>query len=207
MGRLIAGWNTYSPLWGGVSVVDDQGGHYLQLEDRDPYDYARADRVFGQTARVIVRFKIKAVAPMAPDGQLQIELWSSTGDLRPVRMVLGPQGAVEVENWQGERKRIGAYRVGEFLAVRIDADAANGNYSVMLDGKVAATNVWCDDKASSVGRLVFRTGDYRGRVDSKAQTKWIDPATDKPTPAATFWVGDVHVEYGGTEEPSPRPSP
>lgn len=207
VGRLVAGWNTYSPLWGGVSIVGDPSGHYLQLEDRDPYDYARADRVFGQASHVVARFKVRAVPPQPRDGQLQIELWSSTGDLRPVRIVLGSEGIISAISAGERAKRIGAYQVGRWLAIKIDASMASGKYSVMLDGKPGATNVECAERASGVSRFVFRTGEYRGQIESKAQTTWIDPATDKPTSAATFWVGDVNVEYGGTGEPSPQPSP
>ena len=37
------GWNFYVPKWADASV--DKSDDQLRLEDHDPYDYARADRV------------------------------------------------------------------------------------------------------------------------------------------------------------------
>ncbi|MHC4648953.1 MAG: sialidase family protein, partial [Planctomycetota bacterium] len=45
-GPRVPQWNTYSPEWAPVSIEAKGGNHYLQLEDREPGDYARAIRTF-----------------------------------------------------------------------------------------------------------------------------------------------------------------
>ena len=44
-------WNTYSPRLAPVSIVDfpSAANKSLELQDKDPYDYARAIRVFPET--------------------------------------------------------------------------------------------------------------------------------------------------------------
>jgi hypothetical protein len=191
-GPLVPGWNTYSPLWGGVSIVTTPEGNYLQLQDEDPYDYARADRVFATTSHVVTQFKIMAKAPTA--GRLQIELWSPTGDLRPARISLSREGTISAISFGDKTSNVGSYNPDHWLAIKIDADTATGKYSLTLDGKPVATDLDCAQSASTLDRLVFRTGDYRSRISGSAQTKWINPATDKPTTPATFWVSDVHID-------------
>jgi hypothetical protein len=192
VGPLVPGWNTYSPLWGGVSIVAGSDGNHLQLENRDPYDYARADRVFGEASQVTAQFKVMVDAPGA--GQLQIELWSPTGDVRPVRIVLTPDGVIGTMNSGAEAAEIGRFKAGQWVTMKIEADTKSRKYSVMIEGKPAATDLDFAENANALARLVFRTGNYRRPAPISAQTRWIDPATDKPTAPARFRVGDVHID-------------
>jgi hypothetical protein len=192
VGSLVPGWNTYSPLWGGVSIVAGSDGNHLQLEDRDPYDYARADRVFGEASQVTAQFKVMVDATGA--GQLQIELWSPTGDVRPVRIVLTPDGVIGTMSSGAEAAEIGRYKIGQWVTMKIEADTKSRKYSVMIEGKPAATDLDFAENVNALARLVFRTGNYRRPAPISAQTRWIDPATDKPTAPARFRVGDVHID-------------
>jgi hypothetical protein len=48
----IEAWNTYSPKWAPVTILKDG----VNLEDRDPYDYARVIRLFPAKAKVTASF-------------------------------------------------------------------------------------------------------------------------------------------------------
>jgi hypothetical protein len=78
-------WNTYSPAWGPVSIEAKGKNHYLQLEDREPTDYARAIRVFPVSKAVDMSFKLAAA--QVKRGRLEIELLGELGT-RPVRLIL-----------------------------------------------------------------------------------------------------------------------
>jgi hypothetical protein len=88
LGTLPAGWNVYSPLWAPVRVAAPTAGQpnrALEFRDEDPYDYARAIRVFPATHGVKVSFKIFA---RQTNARFEIDLLDAAG-ARPVRLALG----------------------------------------------------------------------------------------------------------------------
>src|SRR5207249_7522293 len=50
VGGKIPDWNIYAPRWApaGIAAFPNARNRSLQLEDKDPYDYARAVRVFAE---------------------------------------------------------------------------------------------------------------------------------------------------------------
>jgi hypothetical protein len=93
-GARVPGWNTYSPLWAPVRIAQDAAkkNRYLELEDREPADYARAIRTFPVSKAVDVSLRVAAA--QTERGRLEIELLGQE-DSRPVRVVLNEQGRVE----------------------------------------------------------------------------------------------------------------
>jgi hypothetical protein len=87
-GTLPADWNIYSPLWAPVRVAEAEGSRVLELRDEDPYDYARAVRVFPATHGVKVSFRLFA---RQTDARLEIDLLDAKG-ARPVRLAFGEDG-------------------------------------------------------------------------------------------------------------------
>jgi len=92
LGPRVPGWNTYSPLWAPVSIAGEGSNHYLELDDREPVDYARAIRVFPVSRSVDVSFKVEA--QQVNRGRLEIELLGEQ-DQRPVRVVLNEEGKIQ----------------------------------------------------------------------------------------------------------------
>jgi hypothetical protein len=90
-GPRVPEWNTYSSLWAPVSIAGKGSNHYLQLEDREPTDYARAIRTFPVSKTVDVSFRVSA--EQADSGRLEIELLGELGS-RPVRLILNDKGRV-----------------------------------------------------------------------------------------------------------------
>ena len=58
-GGIIPNWNIYRPQWCEVKI---DSVHHLCLTDEDPYDYARAIRVFDESQKVTLRFDLKVEA-------------------------------------------------------------------------------------------------------------------------------------------------
>jgi hypothetical protein len=90
-GPRVPEWNTYSSLWAPVGIAGKGSNHYLQLEDREPTDYARAIRTFPVSKTVDVSFRV--AAEQADSGGLEIELLGELGS-RPVRLILNDKGRV-----------------------------------------------------------------------------------------------------------------
>jgi len=98
-GPRVPGWNTYSSLWAPVRIISEPGtaNKCLELEDREPSDYARAIRTFAPGKTVDVSFGVNAA--QADRGQLIIELLGELGT-RPVRVVLNDQGQIQAVKGQ-----------------------------------------------------------------------------------------------------------
>lgn len=179
VGRIIRGWNTYCPKWGDVSV----GENGLSLEDHDPYDYALAERVFAVSGKVGAEFSVTAKHRGPRD--LEIEMWSEFGDVRPVRIVLGADGDVVAAG-----KNVGRYSVGRWMRMKIDADAAAGEFELSIDGGLPMRFDFAE-KADALDRIVFRTGGYRllpVRGDEVAA------GTDRPTESSEYLIGYLRLK-------------
>jgi hypothetical protein len=113
-GGAVTGWNIYSPRWATVRVVSfpSDSNKSLELQDKDPYDYARALRVFPETTQAAVEFRVH---PKQNDaGRLEIEVVDRFGS-RPVRIVFAPDGAVKAVNG-GKQEDIARYEAGKWFA-------------------------------------------------------------------------------------------
>jgi hypothetical protein len=89
VGGLIEGWNTYSPVLSPVRVVDDGGNKLLRLQDADPYDYAKATRVFQPAATGEVSFRLRQSE--VGDSGLYMDVQDASGN-RAVQLALSPTG-------------------------------------------------------------------------------------------------------------------
>ena len=68
-------WNIYSPLWAPVEL----DGKWLKLSDKDPFDYAKAERVIPATKELKVEFDLQIA--QTDHGQLNIEFLNDCGDV------------------------------------------------------------------------------------------------------------------------------
>ena len=179
------GWTTYCPKWADVEWKNDSANqHGLYLEDHDPYDYARADRLFPNASHITADFDLMVQQP--GPRTFEIELWSEFGDVRPVRIVLQPQLHIESAG-----KPIGDYSIGQWMTFRIIADAKTGHFSLIINGKPLAENLDLVQKTDNFARIVFRTGPYRSlpiRGDEVAA------GTDKPTEPSEYQIRGLAIQ-------------
>lgn len=159
-GPLVPGWNIYSPLWSPVAVVAEGERRYLELRQSDPYDYARAVRVFAPCARAMVSLTLRAAQEEA--GPLEIDLLSAEG-ARPVRLALAAGGVLTAQCGQ-EVRRIGTYAAGQWLDIKISFDAPTGTFAVAVDGRAVLEGARLAEAATAVERLSLRTGADRSQV-------------------------------------------
>jgi hypothetical protein len=171
------GWNIYVPKWADVTLGDT-----IRLEDHDPYDYARADRVYPSVSKIVSRFD---VLPKHPGPRnLEIELWGPYADARPARLVLDPDGNIEVDG-----KPIGHYFAGEWIGFYIQADAKTGQFEVAINDNFVGRFKFTDP-TDLLDRLVFRTGAYR-LLPTRGDE--IPAGSDKPTESSEFLLRNVNI--------------
>jgi hypothetical protein len=194
VGGPIKDWNIRRGPWVTVGIVafPSAKNKSLQLEDRDPYNYARAERVFAQGASKTISAKVYARQKDA--GQLNVEVLNHTGN-RAVRLVFGSDGHVWVTD--GTRSvDAGPYKANTWYDLGIKVDAVNGKYDATLDGKTIAHQASFMEPASDVNRLCFRTGDL---FDQPTRETNRDIGgrdlinADEPVPAAVYSIDDVSV--------------
>ena len=194
-GGPVTGWNIYSPRWAPVSVTEiaDNGNKALELRDEDPYDYARAIRVFPETRRATISFQLHAAQVDA--GQLVIEVTDRYGH-RPVRVSLGDDGRVDIENGS-DVMDAAPYHAGDWHAVALTVDVATQTFDVSIDGKPVAADGAFAEYVESVERISFRTGEERTEPTLKsvtAETEDVtDPDPDVRAPLAVFQIDDVRI--------------
>jgi hypothetical protein len=190
LGTLPAGWNVYSPLWAPVRVAAATAGQpnrALEFRDEDPYDYARAIRVFPATHGVKVSFKIFA---RQTNARFEIDLLDAAG-ARPVRLALGEDGRIWACH-EGQWMDAGPYKAGQWLTfeLEIPRDPNADRCAVLIDGKSPLPRpAFFTDPVATVERLSFRTGAWRDRGFGGRDL----PGADTKTPLASFLVDDVVI--------------
>jgi len=202
-GGPVTGWNIYSPRWAPVSVVAFPGWEYksgaenksLELQDKDPYDYARAIRVFPESKKPALHFRVHAA--QNHDGRLEIEVTDRFG-YRPVRLIFAEDGNLQIQSG-AEVTTLMPYEADKWYDVGLKVDVANGRFDVSLDGKPVKSAAIFTEYVKSVERISFRTGAFRVRPDFKTSTDadrspdLEDPNPDLPVPLATFHIDDVII--------------
>jgi hypothetical protein len=171
VGGLVTDWNVYCGIWTPIAVVKDKANKVLRLEDKAPYDYAKAVRVFPETTKAKVSFDLRVQD--AGRDNLEIELQNYKGQ-RPVRIVLdGRSGKIKANKGES-MSDIASLAAGKWLKLDIDVDTMAGKYDLKLNGeKVVSgaafagaldnTNNPYKSKSTTptVERIVFRTGTWR----------------------------------------------
>ena len=160
-GEELDQWNLYSPLWCRTVISDKK----LTLADSDPFDYAKAERVFPESKRIAVEFSI--AAQQNNFGLLEIELVDKKST-PCLRLILDSSGSILTK--QGYRnKSLGKYNAGETMTIKIELNTATRFYSVSINGKNPSNNL-CFAPVESVERIVFKTGMTRRFPDADTPT-------------------------------------
>jgi hypothetical protein len=189
-------WNLYSPRWASLQVADfpSTTNRSLELRDRDPADYARAVRIFPETKKATVRFKI--LAKQTDHGRLEIELLDRHGYRPPVVIIFNEQGRVLAKDGnQNEIVTLMRFTAGQWYDIGVRFDQAQGRFAVMIDGQPVLSDAEFLDPVASLERITFRTGEFRTSPttrDPKSPGEDF-PSADAPVAEAIFYVDDMTV--------------
>jgi hypothetical protein len=190
-GRLIPGWNTYSPQWAPVAISAEGTNKFLRLEDRDPCDYASVMRVFRQSKAARLSFQVRPHQANNATAPLEIDVVSANGS-RAVALRFDPATRCLLA-WNGAKQQsVRPYSTNQWLRLDLVVDATSRKYTLKADGVDVLTDGAFLESADSVERIVFRTGEYRLRdftrrpqVDGTWLTDRI-PGADVMRPITTY---------------------
>lgn len=186
--KLLENWNIYSPLWAPVKVQDGA----LILKDKDPFDYAKAERLFPASKKIITSF---SVTPKQNDfGLLEIELQDAKGTAS-VRLTFDTAG--NLSGKAGARyKNFMKYEAGKSYDIKLKLDAHTRFYSLTVNGKELSLSL-AFQPVPDVSRIVFRTGDVRRfpNVDTPAdQTYDLKNAGESEKKEAVYLIKYLRTE-------------
>jgi hypothetical protein len=195
-GGDVRQWNVYSPRWApvGIAAIPGPNDRILELRDKDPYDYARAVRVFAESKTPAVSLKIMP-KEIGSDG-LELEIVDRYGK-RPVRVAIATDGWIRAADGPSS-KELRKYAPGKWLQLQIDVNGATSRYNVSIDGAPALRDAAFAEAASSVERLSLRTGPYRNEptrlLDRYDPTLKDLPGADEAVKEAVFYIDEVSVK-------------
>ncbi|MBD3386194.1 hypothetical protein GF407_14890 [candidate division KSB1 bacterium] len=155
-------WNLYVPQWASIDIVNDLDGinKVLQLKDEEPYDYARAERIFPKSQRIEISFRIYPYGVRLGKA-LEIEVHSETGE-RAARLRIDHDNVrfdlLDVELEGVDMKPLAWHQI------KLVLDCDSQSYDFYLDEKMQRKGIDFAEPVSNVNRIVFRTGPYRNIV-------------------------------------------
>lgn len=190
-GKEMNEWNSYSPLWCKVAMEQYKDQKAITLKDSDPFDYAKAERVFPVAKKLELSFTISAA--QTNTGQLEIELTDRKG-MACLRLILDSTGSILTK--QGYRnKSLGKYKQGEELTIKVELNTTTRFYNVIINGGKPSTNI-CFQPVESVERLVFRTGSVRRFPDADTPTdqSYDLPGADNRDREAKYLIHSVKTK-------------
>jgi len=172
-GGVVTNWNLYSGVWTPIAVAKDKAGKVLRLQDKDPYEYAKAVRVFPEGSLTNLSFKLRPHQKGKGSGDIEVEVLNFKGQ-RPIRIKIeGSSGMIQANNGL-KMKKVASFSAKKWLKFDISVDAVIGVYDLKLNGKtIVSDGVFAEaltfaDKpyeskfrVPTVERIEFRTGAYR----------------------------------------------
>jgi len=198
-GCLVPGWNTYSPQWAPIAIAEEKGNRFVRLEDQDPSDYASVMRVFPQSEKAQLFFRVRAHQINADSEPLEIDVVAADGS-RAVTLTLNPKQAAITASDGGDQTRVAPYAANDWVSLVLTIDCAGRQYDLHINDRLQLEKAEFLEQTPSVERIVFRTGAFRLRdrdrrpfVDEDLLTDRI-PGADEPQPASRFDLDDVILE-------------
>jgi hypothetical protein len=187
-GKELNEWNLYSPLWCRTVIEQHNNEKVLALHDSDPFDYAKAERIFPESKNVLIEFTL--TANQTNTGSLEIELLDKKG-MATLRIMLDSTGSILTK--QGYRnKSLGKYNAGEQLQFKIELNTTTRFYTVTINNGKPNLNVFFQP-VESVERLSFRTGSVRRfpNADTPTDQDYDLPGADAKAKEAIYFIHSV----------------
>ncbi len=194
-------WNVHIPKWAAVNIVKEgkENNKCLELREQEPYDYVMVERVFPKGDSVQVSFRVNP-KKVAQGHALEIEVQDQQG-IRPMRLRLD-------NSWLGvDRKKVTQLPVSiqtdKWYQVTLNLSAISQTYDLVVDGEQIIKDIPFAEKVSSLERIVFRTGPYRGFVppeqveDAMPKPAGLEsedlPGSEEKAPLCVYWIDDVKI--------------
>ena len=180
-------WNIRSSVWAPVKL----DGEWLNLSDKDPYDYAKVEKVIPATKELTVDFDLKPA--QNDNGRLDIEFVDDKGNVSS-RIVFDSDASAKVKGGARYGGMIKKYEAGKtyHITAKLSVKGHVGTYFV--NGKKACTRMF-DTPVEAITRVVFRTGALFDKPDIETPAdQTVDmPRANEEDKLASFAIANVHT--------------
>lgn len=182
-------WNIHSPRWAPVSIgvaPAANGEAQLILEDKDPFDYGKAERLFPASSKLAVSFTVRAA--QNDHGALHVELQDGKGT-PGLRLVFDADSVFKAK--AGARfKNFMKYSPDSVYNVQLTINTTNRFYTINVNGKDVLTSLLFAP-VDKLERVVFRTGEPRHfpDADTPADQEYdLKQAGEQESRTAKFYI-------------------
>jgi len=181
-------WNLYMPQWCPLRLAGDE----LMLADKDPYDYARAERPVPPTALLEATFDV--THHQKGDGSLQVEFLDAGGRMASRMVMDGATMRMTVKGGARSGTLVKEYELGRTYRIRVVLSAERHRSVWYVDGRKACERQF-DTPVESISRLVFRTGPLfdEPNIETPADQDYDQPAADDSTRLTMFGIRNVET--------------
>ncbi|MBN2182393.1 MAG: hypothetical protein JW715_10805 [Sedimentisphaerales bacterium] len=194
-GGVVKDWNIYTPQWCPIEVVDfpSKNQKSMMLKDTDPYDYAKAVRVFHKSDQQSLSFNLYVKSSFEI---LDIEVVAAKGQ-RLVQTRIDTDRKLLVKKGTNDYSSAGSLEAEKWYAFEIKLDAPKRRFSINLDGRAIIENADFSADSGVPERIVFRTGQYRLTDDVQEYKSgndfkpgWDEPDAGEPVKEAVYYIKD-----------------
>ncbi|WP_316813062.1 exo-alpha-sialidase [Pedobacter heparinus] len=191
-GKELADWNTYSPLRAPVKMGKmPDGNKALSLNDFDPFDYAKAERVIPAVKKLIAAFSV--VPQQNDNGLLNVEFQDARGSAG-IRLSFDDKKTIKLK--AGYRnKNLMEYVAGQRYDIEVKLDVDTRLYTVSINGQQMGNSILFAP-LESVSRIVFKTGDVVRfpNADTPTDQDYDLPDADGKVKPAGFYLSSVKTK-------------
>ena len=137
----------------------------MTLQDWDPFDYAKAERIIPSSKKISTEFTI--IPQQNNNGCLDIDFTDAKGNAG-VRLSFDSAGSLITK--AGYRNRnLMKYESNSTYNIKVELNTENRFYTVTINGKALSPGLFFQPLAS-IDRVVFRTGHVRRFPDADTPT-------------------------------------
>jgi hypothetical protein len=193
--NLFGDWIIQSPSWAPVSLAKEKRNAFMRLYDKDPYDYAKAMRVFPASDRVIIQFRLRT--SQLKSGLVNIDITDKHGKVA-ARLQWDKTATISAVN-ETTLQRISNFTANEWVRIQLRLDCKSQEYELQVGDKKISDKFKFYDTVEKLERFEIRTGKYRlndfSRIGTwKAYPDSTFPDADKPVPMAIVDLDDLIID-------------
>lgn len=179
-------WNIYDLQWASTRIEkDEQGRKSLTLRDKDPFDYAKAEKIFPASTQFRLSAEIQAL--QNDHGSLDIEVQNAQGQ-PSIRISFEEDGRIYSKS--GARySGLGSYEAGKMYRITLKVDTKKRSYTVQINEGRSVNRIFYAP-AASLEKVMFRTGAARLHPTPETPAdRYTDlPDADAEDPEAAFRI-------------------
>ncbi|AJS60187.1 hypothetical protein [Paenibacillus sp. IHBB 10380] len=156
-GEELPSWNIYKPKWSKVEITHTFNRHRpcLLIQNQDPFDYAKAERVFPESIKVDIHFSL--LVQQTQQERFIVEIVDGKGN---ILFSLGwdNDGLIKLKQ-AAEWIALIPYQLECWYRCSVCVDFEERKFEIYINDDLVLHDDHWNDQVSSVERIVFRTGD------------------------------------------------